>query len=142
MLESTRIVRHFPTDRTLLLLAIGNDKMRKRVLRAALFSLPLALFISPKASADDYRLYYLGGQSNMDGYGYVKDLPEDLNVELPSVMIFHGNTSPDGQPVDGRGLWTALKPGHGVGFRSDGSENQYSQRYDAHSQGNTQLRPA
>ena len=25
-------------------------------------------------TAKDYKVYYLGGQSNMDGYGYVKDL--------------------------------------------------------------------
>ncbi len=48
------------------------------------------------AQAKVYRLYYLGGQSNMDGYGRVKELPGELNRPVQGVMIFHGNTSPDG----------------------------------------------
>ena len=35
-----------------------------------------------------YQLYYLGGQSNMDGYGLVRELPEDLNAPVKAVMIF------------------------------------------------------
>jgi hypothetical protein len=76
-----------------------------------------------------YRLYYLGGQSNMDGYGRHADLPEDLQQPLEGVMIFHGNPAADGVPVDGRGVWAPLRPGHGVGFQSDGISNQYSDRF-------------
>ncbi|MFC2084974.1 sialate O-acetylesterase [Bacteroidota bacterium] len=77
----------------------------------------------------DYKLYYLGGQSNMDGFGFNSDLPEELNDTLKGVMIFHGNTSPDNTPVDGRGIWTELVPGHGAGFKSDGEINYYSERF-------------
>lgn len=77
----------------------------------------------------DYRVFYLGGQSNMDGYGYVKDLPEELNGAVDGVMIFHGNTSADGEKVDGRGVWSELKAGHGVGFQSDGVSCSYSERF-------------
>ncbi|WP_281239525.1 hypothetical protein [Flavobacterium praedii] len=28
---------------------------------------------------DTIRVFYLGGQSNMQGYGYVKELPDSLN---------------------------------------------------------------
>jgi len=41
-------------------------------------------------------------------------------------MIFHANPAPDAVPVDGRGIWTPLKPGHGAGFQSDGKTNSYS----------------
>lgn len=77
----------------------------------------------------DYKVFYLGGQSNMDGYGTVAELPAELNRPLTGVMIFHGNTVPDGEPVDGRGLWGVLKPGHGRDFRSDGKNNIYSDRF-------------
>ena len=85
--------------------------------------------ICQPAFATDFFVYYLGGQSNMDGYGYVDKLPEDLAKPLNDVMIFHGNTSRDNEPVDGKGLWSYLKPGHGVGFSSDGRENKYSNRF-------------
>jgi hypothetical protein len=77
----------------------------------------------------EYRLYYLGGQSNMDGYGYVSELPSDLTGDMDGVMIFHGNTSGDNTETDGRGLWSPLRPGHGVGFGSDGTVNKYSDRF-------------
>ena len=67
----------------------------------------------------------------MDGYGYVNQLPAELNKPVDGVMIFHGNTSPDGAAVDGKGLWAQLKPGHGVGFRSDGKTVTYSSRFGA-----------
>ena len=79
--------------------------------------------------AKDYRVYYLGGQSNMDGHGYVRKLPDTLNTPVKGVMIFHGNTSRDNRPLDGRGIWSELKPGHGVGFKSDGFSNEYSARF-------------
>lgn len=87
--------------------------------------------VASSASAKEYALYYLGGQSNMDGYGQVSELPAEMKGESPDVMIFHGNPTPDGQPVDGRGLWTRLQPGHGVGFSSDGKTNRYSNRFGA-----------
>ena len=46
-----------------------------------------------------------------------------------SAYIFHGNTSPDGVKVDGKGRWSRLQPGHGVGFKSNGKQNQYSDRF-------------
>lgn len=91
-------------------------------------SLSIAMF-AITAEAKEYHLFYLGGQSNMDGYGFVKELPESLSKPIADVMIFHGNQSPDQQPVDGRGLWSPLQTGHGVGFSSDGKSNQYSERF-------------
>lgn len=81
------------------------------------------------ARATDYQLYYLGGQSNMDGYGQAKDLDSRTAKPVDGVMIFHGNMAEDGGPVDGRGLWSPLQVGHGVGFSSDGRRNTYSDRF-------------
>ena len=99
--------------------------MKYKILPVAMI---LTLMISLPAMAKQYELFYLGGQSNMDGHGYVNQLPTELNASVDGVMIFHGNTSPDVTPIDGKGLWTQLKPGHGVGFSSDGKTNTYSDR--------------
>lgn len=79
--------------------------------------------------ATDYHVYYLGGQSNMDGYGYVNQLPDAMRKPVEGVMIFHGNTAADAVAADGRGRWSQLRPGHGVGFESDGKANRYSERF-------------
>ncbi|MCU0377033.1 MAG: sialate O-acetylesterase [Bacteroidales bacterium] len=87
------------------------------------------LLVSCSRKGTDYHLYYLGGQSNMDGYGFVSQLPVEMKTPVPGVMIYHGNTAPDNSETDGRGFWTALQPGHGVGFRSDGITNTLSDRF-------------
>ena len=81
------------------------------------------------ATKDTFRLYYLGGQSNMDGYGFNKDLSSDYLDGLDDVWIFHGNPTPDEQVPGGKGLWEKLRPGHGVSFSSDGMENRLSDRF-------------
>ncbi len=78
---------------------------------------------------DTFRLFYLGGQSNMDGYGYNKDLPADLSSGNGEVWIFHGNPVGDDLPGGGLGLWEPLMPGHGAGFSSDGQSNRLSERF-------------
>lgn len=97
--------------------------------RKSLGLLMVTAFSAFSTAAKDFHVYYLGGQSNMDGYGYVNELPEALQAPDTEAWIFHGNTGPDNAPVDGRGLWAPLQPGHGVGFRSDGAENAYSNRF-------------
>ena len=83
------------------------------------------------AQADTLRVYFLGGQSNMDGYGWVSELPEAL-VANDDVWIYHGNPAVDNAAdADGRGMWSPLRPGHGAGFTTDGVENTYSDRFGA-----------
>ena len=101
--------------------------MRSRSITRALMILTVA--VVSRVDAEEYQVFYLGGQSNMDGYGAVAELPDDLKKPVADVMIFHGNTSPDGARVDGKGVWGELKPGHGVGFSSDGSVNAHSGRF-------------
>ena len=82
-----------------------------------------------KLSSDTVRVFYLGGQSNMDGYGYNKDLSKDLQKKNEEVWIFHGNPVGDDLRDGGLGLWEPLMPGHGAGFSSDGHSNLLSQRF-------------
>lgn len=65
----------------------------------------------------------------MDGYGFVKELPAAFTKPTPQIPIFHGNMGLDGKPVDGRGIWSPLQPGHGRNFKSDGKTNTYSDRF-------------
>lgn len=74
------------------------------------------------------RVFILAGQSNMNGFGYNKDLPDNLKT-FKDVYIFHGNSVPDGDVDGGTGKWDVLKPGHGTGFNNDGKNNQLSDRF-------------
>ena len=103
--------------------------MKRRLVLCPLALLMVAGSVAAPAGAATYDLYFLGGQSNMDGYGRVEDLPEGLDGPVEGVMIFHGNTAEDSTPVDGRGVWAELRPGHGVGYTSDGEDGEYSERF-------------
>lgn len=100
----------------------------KRLLLAVL-SCSLCLSLADSAAATDYDLYLLAGQSNMDGYGLVKQLDEQEQGAVDGVVIFHGNPEADGGGKGGLGLWAPLKPGHGRGFKSDGKTNGYSNAF-------------
>lgn len=89
----------------------------------------LSLSIVSLVAAKEYQAYLLAGQSNMDGYGYVKDLPDGYAKFAGEVRIFHGNMAADDDPIDGRGIWEELVPGHGTGFKSDGTTNTLSNRF-------------
>ena len=111
--------------------------MSKRIrflIRLAFAGSAFALIFSTSLNAqslnsDTVRVYYLGGQSNMDGYGYNKDLPRSLSQENMDVWIFHGNPVGDDLPDGGLGIWEALQQGHGAGFQSDGKSNKLSDRF-------------
>jgi len=81
--------------------------------------------VSPVAR--EVSVFFLGGQSNMEGYGRLDELPPELRVALPGAWIFHGNPAPDGDEDGGAGIWAPLQPGHGTGFRSNGGENYHSE---------------
>ncbi|HKJ79302.1 MAG TPA: sialate O-acetylesterase [Prolixibacteraceae bacterium] len=92
------------------------------------FLLSILFLFAGTTSAKKFKVFYLGGQSNMDGYGYVKELPEELNQPVKGAFIFHGNTAPDTSAVDGNGVWEVLKPGHGTGHQSSAKGNKLSDR--------------
>ncbi len=97
-----------------------------------LSALTLILFLFPwilpgqEAVKDSIRLFYLGGQSNMDGFGLNSDLHDSITSNLKNVWIFHGNPAPDEDANGGLGRWTELQPGHGWEFSSDGKQNKLS----------------
>jgi len=100
------------------------------VLAAGIISLSVKpSLVAQDLRSDSVRVYYLGGQSNMDGFGYNKDLPESLSHPNKDIWIFHGNPVGDDLPMGGLGIWEPLQVGHGTGFQSDGSSNTYSDRF-------------
>jgi len=82
-----------------------------------------------QAQTDTIRLFYLGGQSNMDGYGYNHDLPNELHKTFEKVWIFQGHPAGDGEVITDMGAWAHLQAGHGVGFGFVNGENQLSERF-------------
>lgn len=78
---------------------------------------------------DSIKVFYLGGQSNMEGFGYVKNLPDSLIKKAKNVFIYQGNPVVDNDASGGLGKWDLLQPGHGSGFSSDGKTNKLSDRF-------------
>ena len=106
----------------------GNMKLTNIVF-AMFTTLALAGSVISTANAAEYKLYYLGGQSNMEGFGYVDELPKDATHASPDVMIFTGQMALDNETHGGVGSWEPLQPGHGTGFKTDGKSNQLSNRF-------------
>jgi len=52
--------------------------MQRTFCRVLLFALAGLLLADSPLAGKTFKLYYLGGQSDMDGYGYVKELPATL----------------------------------------------------------------
>lgn len=99
--------------------------MKLTTLTFVLFLFPLIL-LGQKTEKDTIRLFYLGGQSNMDGFGKNAELPDSIISGLNKVWIFHGNPAPDEDETGGLGKWAKLTPGHGWEFSSDGKQNKLS----------------
>ncbi len=103
--------------------------MKNYPILSLLMIVTLSGYCQEEGELDKVRVFYLGGQSNMDGYGFVSELPDELNQTFEDVWIFHGNPVGDDQEGGGLGIWEPLKPGHGKDFASDGQSNQYSDRF-------------
>ncbi|MBC6408907.1 MAG: hypothetical protein GDA42_00335 [Ekhidna sp.] len=103
--------------------------MRRQLLVLMILILLLSIGVCQQIGKDTVKVFYLGGQSNMDGYGYNSDLPESLKTEFQNVWIYHGNPAPDEDKNGGLGRWNILSPGHGVGFSSDGINDNLSNRF-------------
>ena len=105
--------------------------MMRRLPAALPVTLLLWLWTSGAAASGPapYKVYFLGGQSNMDGYGHVDDLPDSIRNKKSPVMIFTGRTVLDDDASGGVGKWEPLRPGHGTGFRTDGKTNRPSDRF-------------
>jgi hypothetical protein len=94
-----------------------------------LLFLSISIFCWCQPQKDTIRVFYLGGQSNMQGYGNNSELPAHLNRKFKNVYIFQGNPVGDNEKNGGVGIWDNLKPGHGDGFSSNGKSNQLSEKF-------------
>ena len=103
--------------------------MRRPVFVIVLLVFSISTGTCQQIEKDTIKIFYLGGQSNMDGYGFNSDLPDNLRDEFKNVWIFHGNPAADEKENGGLGKWDELRPGHGVGFSSDGMNNKLSNRF-------------
>ena len=78
---------------------------------------------------DIWKVYYFGGQSNMDGYGYNSKLPDSLKNKISNSMIFNGKRDNEGGLNGGIGIWSHVEPGHGNMFQTDGVSNSLSEMF-------------
>jgi len=84
---------------------------------------------SSNEEVDIWKVYYFGGQSNMDGFGYNSELPDSLNKVIGNAMIFDGKRDNEGKSDGGTGIWAPMEPGHGYGFKTNGHSNVLSDRF-------------
>ena len=104
--------------------ASGEANARHDVFREAVYDQMLA-----ERQYTDYRLYFLGGQSNMDGYGFNEELDDNLRDPQVSAMIYRGMSVGDGNEHGGAGVWRLLGPGFGLGHYTNGYESWPSDRF-------------
>lgn len=83
--------------------------------------------ICQQTERDSVRVFYLGGQSNMSGFGKNSELPDSITSNLNNVWIFQGNPAPDEDRSGGVGKWAEITPGHGWEFTTDGEKNNLSE---------------
>lgn len=84
---------------------------------------------SQSTKKDVFRVFFLGGQSNMEGHGLNTQLPDSLSKKDTNIWIFHGTPTADKNPNGGLGKWELLQPGNGAGFFSDGKINKFSNKF-------------
>ena len=103
--------------------------MQQKLLVFCMIGLVSLNGISQNIEKEIFRLFFLGGQSNMEGHGLNTELPDSLSGGNEKVWIFHGFPIGDGNQKGGLGKWDNLKPGNGAGFTSDGVNNKLSHKF-------------
>ena len=103
--------------------------MRQKFLFFCALGLVSLSGISQNIEKETFRLFFLGGQSNMEGHGLNTELPDSLSGIIENVWIFHGFPIGDGNQKGGLGKWDNLKPGNGAGFTSDAVINKLSHKF-------------
>jgi hypothetical protein len=103
--------------------------MRQKFLLFCALVLVSLIGISQNIEKETFRLFFLGGQSNMEGHGLNTELPDSLSGIIQNVWIFHGFPIGDGNQKGGLGKWDNLKPGNGAGFTSDAVSNKMSHKF-------------
>jgi hypothetical protein len=103
--------------------------MQQKLLLFCLIGLVSSSGIGQNIEKETFRLFFLGGQSNMEGHGLNAELPDSLSGTNENVWIFHGFPIGDGNQKGGLGKWDNLKPGNGAGFTSDAVINKHSHKF-------------
>lgn len=103
--------------------------MQQKLLLFCVLVLLSSTGISQNIKKESFRLFFLGGQSNMEGHGLNKELPDSLSTTNEKVWIFHGFPIGDENKKGGLGKWDNLKPGNGAGFTSDVVSNKFSHKF-------------
>ncbi|MFK7789499.1 MAG: sialate O-acetylesterase [Phycisphaeraceae bacterium] len=80
--------------------------------KSVLYSLLAVLFVG-SANAENFDVYIMAGQSNMDGRGTVSALPTALQAAQPNARIYYAN--PNDGAATTRSGWTDLAPGYSIG---------------------------
>jgi hypothetical protein len=106
-----------------------KQMMKQIIIATLILSVITSVASAQPLEKDTIRLFFLGGQSNMEGHGSNAELPDSLNKAFHNVWIFQGNPSPDEDENGGLGKWAVLTPGQGAGFLSDGHQNQLSDKF-------------
>ena len=98
--------------------------MKYKLGKASLLALATLLMncMSSK-ELDIWKVYYFGGQSNMDVFGHDSQLPDSLKKMIPTSMTFNGKRDNEGSPNSGTGIWSPVELGHGNMFQTDGVSN-------------------
>ena len=84
--------------------------MKKYSISLTTLILAMGIAIPASLQAKEYHVYFLGGQSNMDGHGQTQELDPELREPVQGVMLFHGAQAADGGEVGGTGAWNTLQP--------------------------------
>ncbi|GAB5404643.1 MAG: sialate O-acetylesterase [Aureliella sp.] len=79
--------------------------------------------------AEEFLLFYLGGQSNMEGFGSVVELPQEMNGPTEDVYIYHTQSTHDRKEFQSKTIWKVLTPGHGTDYRATGENVAVSSRF-------------
>ena len=103
--------------------------MKQHLIIILILGILPSVVVSQQLERDTIKLFFLGGQSNMEGHGKNAELPDSLKKEYKNVWIFQGNPAPDENENGGLGKWDVLTPGHGAGFSSDGKNNKLSDKF-------------
>ena len=104
--------------------------MKYKLGKASLLALAtLLMTCNSSKELDIWKVYYFGGQSNMDGYGHNSKIPDSLRKKIPNAMIFNGKRDNEGSPNGGIGKWSPVEPGHGNMFQTDGTSNSLSEMF-------------
>jgi Carbohydrate esterase, sialic acid-specific acetylesterase len=106
-----------------------NKRLKHNLIFLLILGISPMVGFAQQSVRDTFRLFFLGGQSNMEGHGKNLDLPDDFKSNMNKSWIFQGNSAPDENTTGGMGKWDKLSPGYGARFTSDGIKNTLSNKF-------------